>query len=306
MEMIKKALNTGLVHEIFMKDEPEGSPTRLSYYIEEMNPEIVLKFGENEETVYHVLLEGNATYVRDAEESVEVKAGDEFYCEHDNVMEVTGKGKLFSVIMEKGIRGVVRKMPLKGSKEMKVGEAIGESNMAFVCLNGTFELESEQGTQACEQGQVVFVRLDRKEYKKIKISSEEGAMIVMFQSVKMFDSDFSQVIGVRILEQGYGYCKVRLDIKKEHMNPIGSVHGGAIFTMADEAVGIAASTTGGICTTVDSRIEFLNAALDVKYLTAEAKAKKIGKKIRTFTVDVKDEKERLIASANFVFFCLQN
>lgn len=306
MEMIKKNFNTGNVHEILMKDEPEGKPARLSYYIEVMNLETVLKFGENEETVYHVLLDGTATYVKDAETPVKVKAGDEFYCEHDNIMEVTGNGKLFSVIMEKGIRGVVRKIPLKGVKEMKVGEAIGESSMAFVCLNGAFEIESEQDVQMCEQGQVVFLRLDRKEYKKIKVSSEEGAMIVMFQSVKMFDSDFSQVIGVRTLEQGYGYCKVGMDIKKEHMNPIGSVHGGAIFTMADEASGIAASTTGGICTTVDSRIEFLNAALDVKYLTAEAKAKKIGKKIRTFTVDVKDEKERLIASANFVFFCLQN
>ena len=306
MEITKKILDKGNVYECFMKDEPEGQESRLAYYIEEMEMNKPLKFGGNEESVYHVLLKGTAVYTKDGEAPVSVQTGEEFYCEHDNTMEVVGSGRLLSIIMEKGIRGVIRKIHLQGNKEMKIGEAIGESCMAFVGLNGAFTLETEQGSQSCEAGDALFVRLQRKEYEKIRLTSEEGAQIVVLQSVKMFDSDFSQHIGVRTLEQGYGHCKVRLDITKQHMNPIGSVHGGAIFTMADEASGIAASTTGGICTTVDSHIEFLNAAIGVKYLTAEAKPKKIGKKIRSFVVEIKDEKERLIATADFIFFCLQS
>lgn len=306
MEITKVDINNGKLYEIFMKDEPDGEPTRLAYYIEEMESDQTFQFGGNTDAVYHVMLEGKAEYIKDSNEAVSVLAGETFYCENENSMKVTGEGRLLSMLMEKSIRGAVRTIDLENEKVLKIGEVIGESCVAFCGLDGAFLLECEQGSFECKKNQLICIHMNRKEFSKIRLLSEKAVQVVMMTGVKMFDSDFSRVIGVYILEQGYGHCKVRMDIKKEHMNPIGSVHGGALFTMADEACGIAASTTGGVCTTVDSHIEFLNAAIGVKYLTAEAKPKKIGKKIRSFVVEIKDEKERLIATADFIFFCLQN
>ena len=295
-----------VVYETYMKDEPDAEPVHMTYNIEEIAPGETLNFSNANEASYHVLIEGEVSCRMNGESESAVAVGEEFYCEQDDSMEITGKGRIFSMIMKKGIRGVVRMIRLQGEKGMKIGEAIGECCMAFVGLNGGFALETEKERYVCAQGEAIFIRMNKNEYVKVRLIAEEKVQIGAFQSVKMYDSDFSQHIGVRTIEQGYGHCKVRLDITKDHMNPIGSVHGGAIFTMADEACGISAATTGGICTTVDSHIEYLNPAIGVKYLIAEAKAKKIGKKIRTFTVDIRSESDVLVASADFIFYCLQN
>ena len=265
-----------------------------------------LRFGGNNEAAYHVVLEGTANYKKDSEPEVVAHEGTEIYCELENIMEVFGEGKLLTMAIEKSIHGSVRVMKLQGEQTLKAGEVIGESCMALAGLDGDFVLKCEGQSFICEKGSILFIHTAKKEFGKIVLSSDEKVCVSVFNCIKMYDSDFSKHMGLYVIEQSVGHCKVRLDVKKEHMNPIGSVHGGALFTMADEACGIAASTTGGVCTTVDSHIEFLNAAIGVEYLTAEAKPKKIGKKIRSFIVEIKDEKERLIATADFIFYCLQS
>ena len=307
MEMTKINLNSekGILYECFMRDDEDGKPTRLAYNIEEIRSDETLCFDDSQYAVYHLLLDGEVQAKTDKGKNVNVHSGDVFYCELEESMEVNGSGKMLSMHMEKSIHGGINVWELKKEQVVKVGEIIGESCLGFTCLDGDFSIESANGLQTVSKGEMIIVAMGKKELSKIRLISDEPVHIAQTTCVKLYDSDFSKHMGLYTVEQGYGYCKVRLDIQKEHMNPIGSVHGGALFTMADEACGIAASTTGGICTTVDSHIEFLNAAIGVKYLTAEAKPKKIGKKIRSFIVEIKDERDRLIATADFIFFCLQ-
>ena len=306
MEITKVSLDNRKLYEILMKDDSNDQGARLAYHIEAMTMEHALKFGGSNEAAYHVVLDGSATYVKDDGPSVVAEKGTEIFCELENTMEVLGRGKLLSMVMEKSIHGMVQTFELDGQKVLKAGEVIGESCMAFTGIDGDFILKCDEISYACENGNMLILHAAKKEISKVVLESDKKVHVNMFNCIKMFDADFSKHMGLYVTEQGPGYCKVKLDVKKEHMNPIGSVHGGALFTMADEACGIAASTTGGVCTTVDSHIEFLNAAIGVKYLTAEAKPKKLGKKIRSFIVEIKDEKERLIATADFIFFCLQN
>ena len=49
----------------------------------------------------------------------------------------------------------------------------------------------------------------------------------------------------------------RLDIRPESRNPYGMVHGGAIYTMADNATGTAAHTDGRYYVTQTSALHFL-------------------------------------------------
>ncbi len=308
MEITKVNLNSNnaLLYETYMRDDEDGKPARLAYNIEEIKSDESRCFEDSECAVYHVLLEGKAAAKTSIGKHMEVIAGDVFCCELEESMEISGEGTALAMYMERSIHGSIHAWDLTGESVVKVGEVIGESCFAFYSLDGSFCAETENSLEKVEKGEMMIVRMNKKEFSKIRLISETPVKITQMTCVKLYDSDFSKHMGLYTVEQGYGYCKVHLDVKKEHMNPIGSVHGGALFTMADEACGIAASTTGGICTTVDSHIEFLNAAIGVKYLTAEAKPKKIGKKIRSFVVEIKDEKERLIATADFIFFCLQS
>jgi acyl-CoA thioesterase len=67
------------------------------------------------------------------------------------------------------------------------------------------------------------------------------------QSVKnlMSKDQFAKHSGIELLDVSKGTAKARMQIKKEHLNGIGIVHGGAIFTLAD-FVFAAASNSHGI------------------------------------------------------------
>ena len=44
---------------------------------------------------------------------------------------------------------------------------------------------------------------------------------------------FIELIGIRIVELDEGYCKGELEVTDQHMNPLGTVHGGCLYTLAD-------------------------------------------------------------------------
>jgi len=101
-----------------------------------------------------------------------------------------------------------------------------------------------------------------------------------------------------------GYAKGRLVIMPEHMNPIGSVHGGCIFFLCDTIGGTAAISHGTYATTISGNINYLNPAIDTKVLTAVAREVKYGKNIIVCDVEVFDEKDSIIAKGTFSYFNL--
>ena len=169
------------------------------------------------------------------------------------------------------------------------------------------ELEWDGKKLECEPGSAIIVEVNKQEFLNLKLFPEKtGMSIACATRVLLKNHDFGKFIGVHFLERGEGTCKARLDIRPEHMNPIGTVHGGCLFTLADAVCGIAASSMGGICTTVNSNIQFLNAAFGPKYLIAEAKPKKLGRKIRSFLIEIRDDRDVLICTVDMVFYSLQN
>ena len=92
-----------------------------------------------------------------------------------------------------------------------------------------------------------------------------------------------------------------LEIRTETQNPMGVVHGGALFTLADTVAGVAAFVTGRNCVTLDSSMQFLGAARDGKVFCV-AKPKKIGRSIMVYDVSITDEGGRLVAAGVFTFY----
>ena len=105
-----------------------------------------------------------------------------------------------------------------------------------------------------------------------------------------------------------GYAEGRIDLVEHHGNPIGSVHGGCIFSLADSVGGAAAVSRRRAVTTVSSNINYVNAAMmdKAKALIATATEIKAGKSTCVYRVDVKDESNRLIATAVNTYFYLKS
>jgi len=104
----------------------------------------------------------------------------------------------------------------------------------------------------------------------------------------------AQLLGLRLLRVELNYALVEMEIRDDHANGIGGLHGGVIFTLADYAFAVACNSGGVPTVAVNANISYFKAAKG-KIITAEAKEVSSGRKICCCQVDVFDEDKTLIA-----------
>ena len=85
-----------------------------------------------------------------------------------------------------------------------------------------------------------------------------------------------------------------MKIKKHHLNAVGSVHGGAIFTLADYVFAVASNSHGTVAVAINVSISYLKAASKGS-LFAQADETAINPKLASYTVNVTNEQGDLIA-----------
>ena len=96
---------------------------------------------------------------------------------------------------------------------------------------------------------------------------------------------------------------LRLDIRDESRNIYGLVHGGAIYAMADNAAGCAASTDGRSYVTQAGGMRFIRNQADGRVF-AEARVSHRGRSITLVAVEVRGEGDKKLAEGEFTFFCV--
>ena len=62
---------------------------------------------------------------------------------------------------------------------------------------------------------------------------------------------FSRESGIRLKKIGDGFAEAELDFSSRRANFMGTMHGGALFTMADVAAGSALLSHGSLCVTLN-------------------------------------------------------
>ena len=110
-----------------------------------------------------------------------------------------------------------------------------------------------------------------------------------------FENDrFAAASGMTLVELRPGFAKTRLAIEDRHLNNVGLVHGGAIFTLADFAFGAAAKTGGKVAVGVNTSLSFLKATRSGT-LYAEATEISRSRKLSVCTVRVTNDAGELVA-----------
>lgn len=113
---------------------------------------------------------------------------------------------------------------------------------------------------------------------------------------------FIRLLNMQITDISHGYCKGELPMRDEILNPLGIVHGGCTFALADTIGGSAALTHGKSVVTLDSTIHYLAPACNTKKLIAEAKEVKYGSNIAVYEVNVfKDDGTQVAVSTQSYF-----
>lgn len=105
---------------------------------------------------------------------------------------------------------------------------------------------------------------------------------------------FAAHSGVELLSVEPGHAVTRLMVQPWHLNAVGLVQGGAIFTLADFAFAAASNSRGSVAVGINASITYQNAARAGE-LTAEAKEVSCNPKLASYTVTVKDTADQVVA-----------
>lgn len=105
---------------------------------------------------------------------------------------------------------------------------------------------------------------------------------------------FARHSGITLLEVEKGWARACMPIRDFHFNGAKTVHGGAIFTLADFAFAAASNSHGNLAMGINTSTSFVKAATEgTLYATAEEVA--LSKKLATYQVRVTDQNDELIA-----------
>jgi acyl-CoA thioesterase len=105
---------------------------------------------------------------------------------------------------------------------------------------------------------------------------------------------FAKHSGIELLKAEAGKAWAKLEIKPHHMNGAKTVHGGAIFTLADFAFAVAANSHGNLAMGINTSTSFINPATGGT-LFAAAEEISLNNKLGNYQVRITDQDDKLIA-----------
>ena len=109
------------------------------------------------------------------------------------------------------------------------------------------------------------------------------------------NDNFAAHCGAVLTDVGPGRATARMEVGDHHLNAVGIVHGGAIFTLADFAFAMASNSHGTVAVAINANISFVKAVRD-GVLTAEATEVSRNARLASYSIDVTDEAGDLVAS----------
>ena len=103
--------------------------------------------------------------------------------------------------------------------------------------------------------------------------------------------------GAELLEWGGGHATFRLRPQSRHTNFVGSVHGGALFSLADAAIGVASNSWGRISVLLTADAQYLSAGTVGDALVARATERSRTRRTSAFGIDVTSEDDGTLRAA---------
>jgi acyl-CoA thioesterase len=95
---------------------------------------------------------------------------------------------------------------------------------------------------------------------------------------------FSQWLGIEVMEVSEGYCKAKMKLRDEMINGLGVVHGGIAFSLADSAFAFACNNRNNLSLALDTSMNFTKPLLPGDELVAEARELHNGKSTGVYLV----------------------
>jgi acyl-CoA thioesterase len=106
---------------------------------------------------------------------------------------------------------------------------------------------------------------------------------------------FGADVGVAIWEETPGVVVATLEVTPRHLNQHGTVHGGALFTLADVAFARASNARGAVAVALDTAMTFVRPARVGTRLVARCEEEVLRRRIGVYAVRITDETGETVA-----------
>jgi acyl-CoA thioesterase len=110
----------------------------------------------------------------------------------------------------------------------------------------------------------------------------------------MKGDQFALQAGVELVSVEPGHAKAKMPVNARHLNGLGTVMGGALFTLADYTFAAAVNSHGIVSVAINANITFMK-AVGSGVLWAEAREISLNHKLGTYIVDIRDDQGGLVA-----------
>lgn len=107
---------------------------------------------------------------------------------------------------------------------------------------------------------------------------------------------YAQKLGMRLIEAGPGRAVVEMNPQEDNGNIFGMIHGGAIFSLIDEAFQVSCNSHGTIAVALNMTVTYHQAPSSDAVLRAESNEVHRTRRTGTYEIKVKDKDNVLIAS----------
>jgi len=119
---------------------------------------------------------------------------------------------------------------------------------------------------------------------------------------RVANEPFAKKLGIRLIKAGPGYALVEMDVTDDMDNIHNITHGGAIFSLIDEAFEISSNSHGTIAVALNMTVSFHRAPNKGAVVRAESKEVHLSRKTATYDIKVTEGDERLIASCQAMVY----
>lgn len=113
---------------------------------------------------------------------------------------------------------------------------------------------------------------------------------------------FSRLLGMELVSVGLGTATVQMTIGPNHVNPHGTPHGGAIFSLADSALAVASNSHGIEAVALDLAVTYCRPAPMGSVVTATCSEINLTKSTGLYDIRVEREDGKLVASLKATVF----
>jgi acyl-CoA thioesterase len=113
---------------------------------------------------------------------------------------------------------------------------------------------------------------------------------------------YARKLGIQLIKVEPGYALVEMDVTDDVANINNITHGGAIFSLIDEAFEISSNSHGTIAVALNMTVSFHRAPKKGEVLRAESKEIHLSRRTATYDIKVTEGEERLVASCQAMVY----